>query len=60
MDTLFLGGGDGVVEASNAVGRVVVEILAAGVENLVVDIVFIALVIGGAKTPGADDLVASL
>lgn len=61
LQAFLLRRGDGVVEASDAVGRVVVEVLAAGVEDLVVDIVLaIARVVGGAEAPDPEDLVASL
>lgn len=38
FDAVLLGSGDGVIEASNAVFGVVIEILAGGVEDLVVDV----------------------
>lgn len=38
LDAQLSGGRDGVVEAGNAVIGVVVEVLAGGVENLVVDL----------------------
>lgn len=60
MDALLLGGSDGVVETGNTVLGVVVEILAAGIEDLVVDVLGFAWVVGAAEAPYSSNFIASL
>ena len=60
LDTILFCSGDGVVEAGDAVFGVVIEILAAGVKSLEVDIGGSARIVGGAEAPHPGDFVASL
>ena len=54
------GGGESVVEAADAGGAVHVEVLAGGVEDLVVDVCFRGGVVGCAEAPDAGGFEASL
>lgn len=60
FDAVLFGGGDGVVEAGDAVAGVVVEVLAAAVEGLEVDVRLCGGVVGAAEGPDAGDFVARL
>ena len=53
-------GGDGVVQTANAGVGVHVEVLPAGIEDLVVDIRLGGGIIGGAEAPDAGDFEAGL
>lgn len=61
LDVVFLGRCDGVVEAGDTIGGVVVEVLARGIEDLIVDLLCVcAGVVGCAEAPDPEYFVAGL
>lgn len=60
LDAFLLSSGDGVVEAGNAVIGVVIEVLAGGVEDLVVNVGTCAGIIDSPKAPDSGDFIAGL
>lgn len=60
LDVVFLGRCDGVVEAGDTIGGVVVEVLARGIEDLIEDLCACAGVVCCAEAPDPEYFVAGL
>lgn len=60
FDAIVFGAGDGVIEASDAVFGVIVDILTGRVEDLIIDLGCLCGIVGCSEAPDSSDFVAGL